>query len=206
MTHYDVIRGLNIDGWRRYVVADDETRKCTVYRQGTVALIGFYQTRGTADWEKNFRAWTLDFSIGSEKYKAHAGFVEEYASLRDTILADMMGVEVVQSYGFSQGGAHAVLCHRDLLHNYPHLSVHTETFGAPRVYSWESAREFNKANKESAYWCSIVQHRFRGDPVPHLPPKWLGYGDVGEIIVHGPWSLPFNVSVHSMDARHYGGV
>lgn len=201
----DIINGSDIPGWTKIVIADDETRKATVYRNGSQALIGFYQTRGSKDWENNFRFWKKSYSVGSKKYKAHAGFVAEYLTMRGAILEAVRDAEGVRIFGFSQGGAHAILCARDIWHNYPFVYTDTETFGAPRVYSWSSAREFRKAKYSDTACHFVTQHRFHGDPVPHVPFKAMGYGDVGTIVYHGKWELPFNTSVHSMDEKYYGG-
>lgn len=204
MTPAQIINGADIPGWTKIVIADDETRKATVYRNGGIALIGFYQTRGSKDWENNFKAWKMSYSVGSKKYKAHAGFVAEYLTMRDEILKAVDGSTDIEIYGFSQGGAHAVLCLRDVQYNAPNLMPFAYTFGAPRVYSWASAREFSK----SVGIDDLYQYQFYGDPVPHLPPSWwpFGYKHVGTIKKLGKWELPFNIATHSMDANHYGGV
>lgn len=203
MTPADIINGFHIPGWTKIVIADDETRKATVYRNGSQALIGFYQTRGSKDWENNFKAWKKSYSVGSKKYKAHAGFVAEYLSLRGAILEAVRGTTVNGVYGFSQGGAHAILCCRDLIAN-GFILPFTATFGAPRVYDWKSANEFDKTVPKVC----VDQYQFYGDPVPHLPPSWwpFGYKHVGTIKKLGKWELPFNIATHSMDAKHYGSL
>lgn len=206
MTPRNIINGADLTGWEKLTIADDETRKVTVYRKDSTAMVGFYQTRGTKDWENNFKAWEMAYSVGTEKYKAHAGFVSEYLSFREDLLDAVKGADIVDVFGFSQGGAHAILFTRDVWYNYPMTAVYTETYGAPRVYSWASAREFQKAFKQTRFYGRVDQHRFHGDPVPHVPFKLMGYGDVGTIVYHGKREWPFNVGCHSMEDQYYGGV
>ena len=204
MNQETIVKCLDLEGWNKITIADDVTRKCVVYRRGEKAIVGFYQTRKLLDWLVNFEAWKMGYSVGSKKYKAHAGFVSEYLTLRQNIFEATSDANYIEVHGFSQGGTHAILLTRDTWYNRPHLETFTVTYGAPRVYSWESAKEFDRA-KETA-GMPVIQHRFYGDPVPRVPFKIMGYGDCGLISWHGKKELPLDISCHSMDARHYGGV
>ena len=179
-------------------VLNDETRTLTVYASGDVMVIGFYETKGTIwppskDWRTNLEAWKKSLSVGSKKYKAHAGFVKEYISLRPEVCAQIIEHLPKKIYltGFSQGSAHAVLAWRDIVENFPAISAEAVVFASPRVYSWRSSREFDRATDRYPGH-PVRRYTLSCDPVVKLPPWFFNYRHVGvETIIGDPkeWFL-----------------
>ena len=194
--------GDDIEGQKKIFSLNDESRRLTVYESeasGTITF-GFYCTKGnifppSKDWRENFKAWKKDFSVCSVKIKAHAGFVEEYMTLRNDVHNVMrehhpLSVNVV---GYSQGGAHAALAYRDIVYNFPKTHVTGTTFGAPRVYGLAGAKEFEETrNKRNEYFVRFVN---QGDPVPSVPPFIIPFlykhvGRQSKLADNGWLSLP----------------
>ena len=125
------------------------------------------------DWLENLRIWKKSFSVGTKKFRAMAGFVEEYLEVREEVLgwlAKYPSVNAIHISGYSQGGAHATLFWRDLVANRPDLVILGSVYASPRVYDIAGALEFESKVNDQHHFERIELH---GDPVPHLPPWWL---------------------------------
>ena len=83
--------------------------------------------------------------------------------------------------GYSHGGALAILCHEAVWFCRPDLRRHIKTFafGAPRVLFSPVPREVKKRFQE----LYLVQNK--GDLVTRLPPAFLGFQHVGNVITIG---------------------
>ena len=197
--------GKPISGGNVILEVSDNVRHCmaTMYDNGEL-VIGFDCTLGSiwppeTDWFQNLMAWPMTFSVGSSKYKAMAGFVGEYLSIRESIFnaIDTEKPKTIRIFGYSQGAAHATLAWRDLANRYPTLGIHATVFASPRVYATDSAREFDLFLSNSDPKVRTFQrYECWGDPVPHLPPLILGYSPVGPVKMIGPFRFIFNPSVH----------
>lgn len=197
------------EGYSQVFELHDDTRHVTVFKSGGSLLVAFDCTLGSvfslknaffmsADWWKNFAAWPKALSVGSTKYMAMAGFVDEYLSLRARVLECVKShnPSVIRVVGFSQGGAHATLCWRDLVHNFPYAQVHGVAFGSPRVYDMQAAAEFGATLTKEQKRSSFLRVSAWGDVVTTLPPALLGYGHVGNVKHIGKFKLFPDVSVH----------
>lgn len=212
MKHSDQLRMINVyqntGDWYTVLKIQDTTRHVVVYANALTKelFVGFDGTQGKLywfgnDWLANLRAWTKGYTVGSRKYTAMAGFIEEYLTFRSTLLEqiELLKPETIHVAGFSQGGAHAPVFVRDVLYNYPHIKVTGFTAGAPRVYTRKSAKEFERATR------NVYFSRYYGanDPVPHLPPWFLGYKHVG---IPTKIKLSFHGLEHYIDALTARGL
>lgn len=180
----------------------------------TRAVVGFDQTEGavdifklvlSADWIENLKAWKKSFSVGTTEWRAHAGFVREYLSVRSWVL-DIIRKFSVSLYnivvsGFSQGAAVATLCFRDLMHVFKNIGIQGFAYASPRVYSLFSAMEFEH-ELEKCDDCSFIRITWEGDAVTGQPPFILNYKHVGEEVFIGGGDhkvLRNNKDVHNQD-------
>lgn len=113
--------------------------------------------------------------------KAHYGFLAVYHFARDAIRAKVQ--ELVTKYpdysiqltGHSLGGAVANLYAQDLARIHTKSKVVLTTFGSPRVGNEAYARMCDTLPNLETY---RVVHA--NDPVPHLPPRSIGYIHSGQ--------------------------
>jgi pimeloyl-ACP methyl ester carboxylesterase len=208
-------------GFREVHRIQDEVRRVVFATRGDVLLVVFWQTLGMlaggripSDWLANFKGWKKSFSVESTKYRAHAGFVAEYLSLREDLLGMVKTYQPAEVVlvGFSQGSAHATLAFRDLLVKGGPLRIEAVVFGAPRVYDSWSAAEFNHAAELAADRASFHRVTTYRDLVARLAPWWLDYSHVGPEIVLGGrrWWLFGDIKKHEparyMDALEEEGL
>lgn len=158
---------------------------------------------GTQDWERD-----LDFTkkgIGllskNKRIKAHEGFVKEYQQTRDNIL-DIINKtcpSLIVVAGYSQGGAHATLCFRDILYNY-HIPTIGVTFASPRVYNRYGSLEFERELKDRED-CRFTRFTRSRDIVPTLAPWIFGFRHTCFATVAGTpkWSLLKTIGDHYPD-------
>ena len=181
--------GQDPEGFKEVLVINDELRSAKVYYniEAREMVIGFDCTQGTPwppslDWLQNLKAWPVASSPKSMKYKAMAGFVAEYLALREGIINQVFIFQpkTIHVAGFSQGAAHATLCHRDLVANFRGLEIHTVAFASPRVYQRIAAEEFDRELAIGGHGHTFERVQLWGDPVPSLPPWFLGYSHVGK--------------------------
>eukprot|EP00455_Lapot_gusevi_P016434 TRINITY_DN1846_c0_g3_i6.p1 TRINITY_DN1846_c0_g3~~TRINITY_DN1846_c0_g3_i6.p1 ORF type:complete len:285 (+),score=60.76 TRINITY_DN1846_c0_g3_i6:136-990(+) len=109
----------------------------------------------------------------------HGGFMKAYKAHKPIIMSTI--VSLVQQYpgysivitGHSLGGAQAILCILDLIHNEGYSNIVAYTYGSPRVGNPTFASFFNQ----------IVPVHYRvthsHDIVPHLPPRNLNFHHPG---------------------------
>lgn len=139
-------------------------------------FIEFEGSTSKLDWLQNFRFLRVVYKDMPTVWRAHAGFVEKWHSIRDRFL------EVVAEYGshgvwlqgYSQGGALATLAHEDVWWHWPELrtKLHTITYGAPRTVSW--CAPDNR-------WIGLTAVWLGWDIVHQVPPWLFGYKHVGVV-------------------------
>ena len=196
----------DIDGYVRKWLFNDSMKQVSAYIANRTMGLGFSGTIGSIfppskDWIEDLKVNKKSFSVGSTRYKAHAGFVQEYMEMRDVIFDLIRSSLIVDVYvaGFSKGGAHATLCVRDLLENFPNLVVTSHTFASPRVYDERSSAEFDlKLNERKT--TSFTRHVVLGDPVPHLPIWLMGYQHTHNHVNYGKYHIVNDdASLHSTE-------
>ena len=167
---------------------------------GNTLYIAFKGSTGREDWKQNFSFWIRPYKNMPVKWFAHAGFVRKWKSIEDDILSiiEKEQPDNVYIYGFSQGGAIAVLAHEAVIFNYPLLDGLTLTWGAPRVvWAWNYNKIYDR-------FYGVIRLEKTWDIVPKLPPWIFGYKHVGVGIKMGHLirSDMFNFKKNHMS---YGG-
>lgn len=169
---------------RNQPIKNEETgTEYNVIRHGDCIIIVFESTRDTLDWKQNFSFWVRPYKHQEYTWLVHSGFCTKWKSVESDIQARIEDIlhthriTSIQVTGHSQGGAIAFLCHEFCKYWYGYITIQTVTFGAPRVL----CRLFSKNILTSGRFCDIVNYQIMDDIVGHLPPKWLGYIDVGTV-------------------------
>ena len=151
-----------------------------IERDRDTLYIYLEHSNGNEDWKNN-----LDFParpykrMGKTAWYAHRGFLRVWKSVEES-LADVILTTTASNIvvaGYSHGGALAVLCHEYIWFNRPDMRKNLLGFGfgAPRVI-WKP----NDGIKER--WRRFTLVRNPDDAVTHLPPEFLGYRHVGNIL------------------------
>ena len=180
---FQVIHGLDIEGFQKIEVVNDSWRKVTVYKRGDYAMIGFHETFANWwDWLLNLLAEKVPF----RGIRVHLGFLTEYRTFAGSLMTALDGVKVFDAYAFSQGGAHATIFHFQYFSLFTGST--TTTFGAPRSFT------------ETFGSLGLVHCRFTGDPVWRLPAKPFGWTDTGSIIYRKFSNKWIDIASHSVDA------
>ena len=114
---------------------------------------------------------------------AHRGFLRVWKSIKPYIEEEINNVYVkdIVIVGYSHGAALAVLCHEYVWFNRPDLRNHMRGvgFGCPRVFwGW-------KSKHLSRRWEHFTVVRNINDIVTFVPPSWLGYSHVGNLLTIG---------------------
>lgn len=149
----------------------------------TSVVVAFCGSNEPRDWVENVKAFfPRVHPLGG---RVHRGFSDVWEDARKAILEKLPGLaascRTLWITGHSLGGAVATACSAEFLvgqFRLPHWEV--VTFGAPRFGDpfFDSAYEQRmQTPRVSRHWCFVNA----GDPVPHLPMKFLGYRHVGRL-------------------------
>lgn len=141
-------------------------------------------SNGSEDWCHN-----LDFPAaayrreGRAVFYAHRGFLSAFSILApvlDGLLCDQT-LGAVLIVGYSHGAALGTLAHEYVWYHRPDLRSRLVGygFGSPRVLFGTGRREL------APRWEGYTVVRNAGDIVTHLPPAFLGYYHVGELLTVG---------------------
>ena len=153
-------------------------------RDKETLYIFFQGSDGATDWKNN-----LDFpakpSERADKsvWFAHRGFLKVWEEIQPFLQKDIEDrhyKEIIIS-GYSHGGALAMLCHEYVYSHRPDLrdTLKSYGFGAPRVFWGIKTREIKRRFE------SYTVIRNINDVVTRLPPAFLGFRHVGELLKIG---------------------
>lgn len=159
-------------------------------KKDRVLYLSFCGSVSKLDWLQNFSFWKVPYKDMPVKWRAHAGFVTKWKSIRDNVLA-LLALDVVdeiQIRGYSQGAAVALLAHEDMAFHYPMKKVESWLFGCPRVF----ARRIPGVLIDRCHGVTRVTNG--GDIVTGVPPWWMWYIHMGAEIRIGKKKL-FRLSV-----------
>ena len=175
---------------------------------GNSLYIFFEGSNGAVDWKNNFdffprsqknickniicrfQILKANCSAPAKPYKdmkyrwyAHRGFLRVWKSI-EPYLAEAIAdtkIKKIIIVGFSHGAAIAVLCHEYVWFKRPDLREKTEGygFGCPRVFWGIQTKEARRR------WARFTVVRNIDDIVTHVPPIWLGFSHVGNMIKIG---------------------
>jgi len=107
-----------------------------IEENGNEVLIAFQGSMDWIDWLLNF--YVIPYKDMEQPFYVHGGFLRQYKNVRDIVLDACKKAEKVSLVGHSLGGALCILAHEDLRFHYRNLTIHTYTFGAPRVLAEKS--------------------------------------------------------------------
>lgn len=163
------------------VVAENEVAQIRLDHEGLhVAIPG---SNDPEDWRLN-RDFDLVLYLGAE---VHEGFLQGWKRLEEPLREQMLTWkgDKIFLYGHSHGGAVAQLAAATINTWSEHKGNLKEVhlFGCPRV----GTRRFTKLVERSCpviYRYETVMLPIPGfrDPVPHLPPKLLGFRQPGKVV------------------------
>lgn len=145
-------------------------------------LILFEPSDGRVDWRNNFTFFRKPYKDMDVKYHVHGGFLKCWKIVKEDVrlkIKDSKWRNIV-IVGYSHGGALALLAHECAWFERPDLRdgrIITIAFEAPRIYGGWRVKEELKERWDGAY--VIRNHK---DIVTHMPPRALGFSDVGELV------------------------
>lgn len=164
-------------------------------RIGDTLYLYFEKSDGGNDWKNN-----LDFPakaykrMGKTVWFAHRGFLRVWKEMEPYLIRTIAdkSVKRVVIAGYSHGGALAMLCHEYVWYHRPELRgvVFGYGFGAPRVF-WGVLTPSLKTR-----WKNFSVFRNIDDLITHLPPSFLGYSHVGELIKIGKKGKYSRIQAH----------
>ncbi len=148
---------------------------------GNTLYIYLEKSEGEEDWKNNIdfpaREFTRD---GKTAYFAHRGFLKVWRSMAPMLLDAILDLRLheIVIVGYSHGAALAVLCHEFVWFYRPDLreNLHGYGFAAPRVIWGKVHGEMKRK------WANFTVIRIPDDLVTHMPPSFLGYTHVGQMI------------------------
>jgi hypothetical protein len=133
--------------------------------------------RGTDEAQDVVRDLRFCFARGPLGGDVHSGFLSAWRAVRDEIKDHAFQAKSSKKQiiftGHSLGGAIATLAHAQA--RSWGLVTACYTFGAPRVGDRDFAREYERERLHELHYRMVME----GDPVPGLPPAWLGFRHVG---------------------------
>ena len=126
---------------------------------------------------------TAPYKEMKTRWFAHRGFLRVWQSIAPYVAHEICNMRYRQivTVGYSHGAALAVLCHEFIWYHRADLreTLAGYGFGCPRVY-WgilgSGARE---------RWKRFTVIRNLDDIVTHVPPMWLGFSHVGQMLTVG---------------------
>ena len=155
-----------------------------IERSGDTLYVYLECSNGLVDWKNN-----LDFParpyrrMGKTAWFAHRGFLRVWKTVEGYVARDIMdtGVKKIVTVGYSHGAALALLCHEYVWYNRPDLRgvIEGYGFGCPRVF-WGL-----RTNELLRRWERFFVFRNLDDLVTHVPPVFLGFSHVGNLLEIG---------------------
>ena len=150
-------------------------------REGDLLYVLFEKSNGKTDWKSNLNFFPIRTAI-PDGFCCHGGFFAVWSSILPYIEKELLSKEIKQItvIGYSHGGAIAAICHEYLYRKRSDIreSIFSYAFGAPRVY-------FGTYRENDEEWKNYTVIRNGKDIVTYLPPKFLFYRSVGNIIEIG---------------------
>jgi hypothetical protein len=159
---------------------------------GDTLLILFEPSDGRVDWRHNFAFFRKPYEEMEAPYYVHGGFLKCWKVVKDDVRARLHAKKWkhVVIAGYSHGGALALLAHECAWFELPELRdgrIITVAFEAPRIYGgWRVKEELKER------WAGAWVIRNNRDIVTHMPPRALGFSDVGELAQIKNWNAKIN--------------
>lgn len=132
---------------------------CWIKRDGDAAEVGFQSTATVRGVFIDITFPKMIYKDEPEKWLVHRGFGKSFKTAIDSIAETLNGVKTLRVYGYSKGGAYAILMHEWA--TFAGLDVRTFTFGAPAIIKRPS--KAIKARFSNLYnisicgdWCTLI--------------------------------------------------
>jgi len=156
-------------------------------------VVGFRGTEGIVNWLTNLNFAKTAAYPRCDGCRVHEGFLEAFNNVRDRVttavqalLAQKSGASLYLT-GHSLGGSLAALAAAHLAYS-ANLTVRgVYTFGEARVGNDAFVKFYNQGTHVS--W-RLTHYK---DPVPHLPPKMLGFAHIATEVFYNEASSSFKV-------------
>ena len=161
---------------------------------GECLFIFFQKSHGVTDWLNNLDFSAKPYEEMDPPWNCHVGFLRVWNSVKRYLKPHILDPNINRAVivGYSHGAALAILCHEYIWYHRPDLRTVIEGygFGCPRVVwgklhggRWER-------------WQRFTVIRNLDDFVTHLPPSFLGYTHVGELLEIGEQGKYSTVDAH----------
>lgn len=141
-------------------------------------------TSSNSDWKINFNFIPRSYKNQNIKWFVHRGFFNQWQSVRDILLPELLTIKDLIIVGYSHGGGLAQIIHEDI---YFHTGNNVETilFGSPKSI-W-----FFNYNKVKNRFLNIYNYQVQGDIITKLPPLLFGFITIGMLIKLGNYHIPW---------------
>lgn len=164
-------------------------------RMGTVLYLYFEGSDGVEDWKNNLNFPVKPYRrMGQTIWLVHHGFLTVWKSIEDHVATDILDptVRKIVVVGYSHGAAVATLCHEYVWYHRPDLRDTQEGygFGCPRVLWGLSTPAYRQR------WRRFCVIRNIDDIVTHVPPVFLGFSHVGNVVEIGERGRYSRVDAH----------
>ena len=179
---------------QEYVHVEHHASYC-VKKAGSTLTLLFQKSNGKEDWLNNFdflpKISNSPFgtccsalkAVPQKPYKdcqwkCHRGFLRVWKAIEPYIAADVRdpAIRQIRIIGYSHGAAVALLCHEYVRFHRPDVYVQGHGFGAPRVI-WGRVPQTLRDRLNGFF---VIRNA--GDLVTHVPPRCVGFRDVGTLI------------------------
>jgi hypothetical protein len=163
----DACFGKSVPGYGRITIneAATETTAWVYQTELQSAVLAFEGSEEPRDWIRNLHAGKRSHWLG----RVHAGWLEAWEAIYPQI-KHIVGSSHLTTTGYSLGGALAMIA-------CSYLNIgRVVTFAAPRAGNAAFARSLS----------NVTRYVYGSDPVPRLPPWWMGYRHAGELRRLGP--------------------
>lgn len=163
-----------------------------IKRDGDVLRLFFEWSDGAEDWKNNFNFPAKPYRRMKYLWLAHRGFLKVWKSIEPYIEADINDPKFrrIEIVGYSHGAAVALLCYEYVVFNRPEVEVEGIGFGCPRVF-WGFVP---KSVKERFKNFKVVRNG--NDIVTHVPPAFLGFRHITEVVQIGDCESKGVISDH----------
>jgi pimeloyl-ACP methyl ester carboxylesterase len=175
MTPEDDVEGLFLPGTRVSHLERDNIEAAVYDRPDGMLVVAF---RGTDEAQDVCRDLRFSFRRSPVGGEVHGGFLLAWEAVRGEVMerishAHEREKKRVLVTGHSLGGAIATLAHAQARTR--GILTDCYTFGAPRVGDRDFVARYRRAGLNELHYRMVME----GDPVPALPPAWLGFRHVG---------------------------
>lgn len=164
-------------------------------RHGPVLYLYFEASDGITDWRSNLNFPAKPYRrMGKTGFLVHRGFLRVWQAIEPHLagVIEDPTVRRVVIVGYSHGAAVAALCHEYVWYHRPDLRERLEGygFGSPRVF-WGLPSPACRRR-----WANFTVIRNIDDIVTHVPPAFLGFSHVGQMVEIGERGRYSRIDAH----------